>query len=284
MARVYDCFTYFNEDLLLDLRFRTLAEVVDVFVIVEATRTFTGRPKPLRFDAGRYPEFADRIRHVVVDDLEPDATRAWQNEFRQRNAFLRGLDDAADDDRVIVADLDEIPHPDAIRAYDPRRLVGTFVQRFFSYRLNNLAVRLEDPNRERDWIRCKITTAGHLRRFFGTPQEVRIRSKARSLAGRWRYLRRKLGTQRLRPGGWHFSWAMTPEEMIVKIESFAHTEVDLPELKSIPAIETAIREGRDILGKNERFRLIPIDETFPAPLRETPERYRSLCTPLESSA
>ena len=280
MPRVFDCFTYFNEDLLLDLRFRTLADVVDVFVIVEATRTFTGRPKPLQFDPSRYPEFASRIRHIVVDDLVSDAAHAWQNEFHQRNAFLRGIEDAANDDRVVVADLDEIPHPDAIRAYDPRRLVGTLVQRFFSYRLNNLAVELNDPTRERDWIRCKITTAGHLRGFFGTPQELRIRTRGGSLANRWRYLRRKLGTQRIRPGGWHFSWAMTPQEMIVKIESFAHTEVDLPEIKSIPAIETAIREGHDILGKNERFRLIPIDGSFPQPLQDEPERYQSLLTSL----
>ncbi len=282
MPRVYDCFTYFNEDLLLDLRLRTLSETVDVFVVVEATRTFSGRPKPLHFDRGRYPEFADRIRHIVVDDLSPDVNLAWENEYLQRNAFLRGIEDADADDRVVIADLDEIPHPDAIRAYDSRRLLGTFVQRFFSYRLNNLAVETSRRDRERDWIRCKITTAGHLRRFFGTPQEVRIRTKNRSFVGGLRYLRRKIGDQRLRPGGWHFSWAMSPAEMIVKMESYAHTEDDREELKSVPAIEDAIRAGRDILGKDEWFRLIDIDDSFPAPLRDDPERYRSLWTPLES--
>ena len=284
MARVYDCFTYFNEDRLLDLRLRTLSDVVDVFVIVEATRSFTGRPKTLRFDPSRFPEFADRIRHIVVDDLVPDAESAWENEYRQRNALLRGIEDADDEDRVVIADLDEIPHPDAIRAYDPTRLIGTFVQRFFSYSLNNLAVKTDDPRVARDWIRCKITTSGHIRRFFGAPQEVRIRSRDRSLSHRWRHLRRKLGEQRLDPGGWHFSWVMSPEEMILKIESFAHTEVDRPEFKSIEAIQAAMREGRDILGKEERFRLVEIDESFPAPLHEDPERYRNMWTPVSESS
>ena len=76
MPRTFDCFTYFNEDRLLELRFETLSDVVDVFVVVEATRTHTGIPKPLLFDRDRFPKFADRIRHVVVDDLSPDVSDA----------------------------------------------------------------------------------------------------------------------------------------------------------------------------------------------------------------
>jgi hypothetical protein len=69
---------------------------------------------------------------------------------------------------------------------------------------------------------------------------------------------------------------MTPEQMIVKIESYAHTETDREELKSVAAIEQAIREGRDILGKNEYFRLVPVDGTFPKPLQDQPERWSDL--------
>lgn len=277
MARVFDCTTYFNEDRLFELRLETLKDVVDVFVVVEATRTFTGRPKPIRFDPARYGGFADRIRHVIVDDLVADREQAWENEFRQRNAIVRGLVDAVGDDRVIVADIDEIPHPEAVRRYRPFFLIGTFEQAFYSYLLNNLAVRADDPSRPRIWPRTKITTARHLRGFFGNrPQRVRIFRKRRTPAGLWWWARRKLLEQRLRPGGWHFAWAMTPEEMIVKIESYAHTETDREELKSVEAIEAAMRAGRDILGKGERFRLVPIDESFPAPLREHPERWADL--------
>ncbi len=277
MPRVFDCTTYFNEDRLFELRLETLRDVVDVFVVVEATRTFTGRPKPIRFDASRFPGFEDRIRHVVVDDLAPDRSQAWENEFIQRNAIVRGLDDADRSDRVIIADIDEIPHPDAVRRYSPFFLIGTFEQRFFSYLLNNLAVKADDRSADRVWPRCKITTAGHLRGFFrNSPQEVRIFTKRRTPSGLLWWGRRKLFEQRLRPGGWHFAWVMTPEQMIVKIESYAHTETDREELKSVAAIEQAIREGRDILGKNEHFRLVPVDETFPQPLRDQPERWAEM--------
>ena len=276
MPRIFDCFTYFNEDRLLELRFETLSDVVDVFVVVEATRTFTGKSKPLLFDRDRFPGFADRIRHVVVDDLSPNVSDAWQNEYDQRNAMLRGLDDAEPLDRIIVADLDEIPNPDAIRRYRPSRLFGTFVQRWFNYSLNNLAIRNDDPDRGRDCVSCRITTRRHLDRFFRTPQRLRVLGRPRGLAGRCYQLRRKLGQQWLKDGGWHFSWVMSPEDMIVKIESYSHTEDDRPEVKSVPAIKEAIRSGRDILGKDERFRLIPIDATFPKPLQDHPERYESL--------
>lgn len=276
MPRIFDCFTYFNEDAMLDLRLETLAEVVDVFVVVEATRTYTGRSKPLLFDRDRFPGFADRIRHIVVDDLSPNVADAWDNEYHQRNSILRALDDAKPLDRIIVADLDEIPNPDAIRRYRPSRLFGTFIQRWFNYSLNNLAVRDEDPSRDRDWVRCRITTKRHLDRFFKTPQRLRLLDRGPGAAARWHHLRRKLGEQRIADGGWHFSWAMSPEQMILKIESYAHTEDDRPEFKSVTAIEEAIRNGRDILGKNERFRLIPIDETFPQPLQDHPKRYESL--------
>jgi len=277
MPRVFDCTSYFNEDRLFELRLETLRDVVDVFVVVEATRTHTGRPKPVRFDPRRFAGFEDRIRHIVIDDLSEDPADSWRNENRQREAAVEGLEDAERSDRVIIADIDEIPHPDAVRRYSPFFLIGTFEQRFFSYLLNNLAVTAVDPNRERTWPRCKITTAGHLRGFFrNSLQEVRIFTKRRTPAGLLWWGRRKLFEQRLRSGGWHFSWAMTPAEMIVKIESYAHTETDRPELKSVPAIETAIRQGRDILGKDEHFRLIAVDDSFPAPLREQPDRWADL--------
>ncbi|MCM7854200.1 hypothetical protein M8S88_13425, partial [Enterobacter hormaechei] len=46
---IYDCFLYYDEDMLLDIRLHTLADVVDRFVIVEATHSFTGIPRELHF-------------------------------------------------------------------------------------------------------------------------------------------------------------------------------------------------------------------------------------------
>ena len=45
---LYDCFMYFDEDMLLDIRLNIL-KIVDKFVIAEATRTHSGEEK-LNFD------------------------------------------------------------------------------------------------------------------------------------------------------------------------------------------------------------------------------------------
>ena len=107
MPKIYDCFTYFNEDLLLSLRLHTLDRVVDRFVVAESTHTFRGKPKPIHFDPARFPEFRDRITHVVVDDMPTHLGDAWANEAHQRNALLRGLTDAASDDCIMISDVDE---------------------------------------------------------------------------------------------------------------------------------------------------------------------------------
>ena len=48
--KIYDCFSYWDEDLLLDLRFNILDKYVDYFVVVEGNKTWQNNPKKLRFN------------------------------------------------------------------------------------------------------------------------------------------------------------------------------------------------------------------------------------------
>ena len=110
--RIWDAFQVFNELDMLEVRLHELNETVHRFVLVEATRTHSNKPKPLHFrdNKVRFAAFANKIIHVVVDDL-PDNADAWVLENYQRNAMLRGLQGAHADDLVIIADVDEIPVP-----------------------------------------------------------------------------------------------------------------------------------------------------------------------------
>ncbi|HZX73462.1 MAG TPA: hypothetical protein VFE57_03515, partial [Cyclobacteriaceae bacterium] len=67
---VVDCFTFFNELDLLEIRLNILNETVDRFVLVEATRTFQNNPKPLYFNENkkRFEAFLPKITHIIVDD------------------------------------------------------------------------------------------------------------------------------------------------------------------------------------------------------------------------
>ena len=46
---IYDCFMYFDEDMLLDLRLNVLNDHVKKLIISEATYTHNGSPKKLNF-------------------------------------------------------------------------------------------------------------------------------------------------------------------------------------------------------------------------------------------
>ena len=141
MSRLFDCFTFFNELDLLEIRLETLDSVVDFFVIAEAPITYRADPKPLYFELNkqRFAKFLPKIRHIIVDDLptEKGFDQNWQRETLQRAALERGLADARDEDIIMLSDLDEIPTPakikEAINWHDTLRV---FHMRFFSYFAN----------------------------------------------------------------------------------------------------------------------------------------------------
>lgn len=142
-------FYFFNELDLLEIRLNTLSDVVDRFVIAEATRTYSGKHKELVFAGNRqrFAAFADRIDYIVVEDLLDTQTIArdpynlpWVNENRQRNALMRVVANAKPTDIVMVSDLDEIPRPEEVAKIDTRLndKVATvrFEMEFFNYYLN----------------------------------------------------------------------------------------------------------------------------------------------------
>ena len=58
---IYDCFSYWDEDLLLDLRLNILDKFVDYFVIVEGNKTWQNNPKNLRFDINNFSKFKKKF-------------------------------------------------------------------------------------------------------------------------------------------------------------------------------------------------------------------------------
>ena len=113
--KIYDCFTFYNELDLLEIRLRELYNTVDHFVIVESNQTFTNRPKQLIFKQhqDRFQEWADKIIHV--QHTSPAHNNPWLNETAQRNAILLGLASASDEDLVIVSDDDEVLRASSVK-------------------------------------------------------------------------------------------------------------------------------------------------------------------------
>jgi beta-1,4-mannosyl-glycoprotein beta-1,4-N-acetylglucosaminyltransferase len=282
--RLFDCFTFNGEHDLLWLRLQVLRGVVDYVVVAEATRTFTGKPKPLRFDRALLPPGSPPVIYLPVDDLEEHPASAWTNENRQRNALARFLDAPPPeveggiraDDRILLSDVDEIPNPQRLADYRPGQyLSAVLLQRNFFYAFNNKAVAADGSDVL--WDRARITTVAHFRRWFRTMQRLRdFRGEGplRSVARAWN----KLRTQRLEGAGWHFSYLMTPEQIIEKLASFSHQEFNTPQIASIDYIRRCMAEGKDLFS-NGRFRVVPLDESFPPQLRQDSARYAKFIWP-----
>jgi len=137
----YDCFTFFNELDLLEIRLNVLNDVVDKFVLVEATRTQNNKEKPLYYQENkdRYKNFEDKIIHIVVDDY-PENLIQWTIENHQRNCISRGLKDCKADDIIIISDLDEIPNPKMLDETSVTDGIIAFDLNYFLFYINNLLI------------------------------------------------------------------------------------------------------------------------------------------------
>lgn len=274
-ADLYDCFIFYNELELLRIRLHELDDVVDTFVIVEATETYQGDEKPLYFAENReeFAAFEDRIVHHVVeypDDLEG----AWEREYYLRDAIqaaLKAETDVSIHDEVIVSDADEIPSSAAVRrALSPGGGVTVFSQSLHYYYYNYV---LRGNSR---WLGPVMLRYGR----FTSAQDVRNRYTQHKedpgavppavyfvLLELLLSVGNRTRVRIVEDGGWHFSYLGDVEYILDKIETFAHTELNEEEYKDPEAIERAMLRGEDLFGQGMSFECVELDERFPSYLR-----------------
>ena len=269
---VYDCFTFFSEIEILKLRMQVLKDVVDKFVIVEATKTFTRMDHALEFAAHRdeFAEFEDRIIYVVVDDF-PDIDSPWAVENHQRNCIARGLVGCRDDDTVMISDVDEIPNPDTVAKYVGRRGIRILEQLAFTYYLNCIDVR------EPIWgLGTRIMTYADF--CHGMDHRFRIHYDE----GFIKELNRGTTANKIRMyghfwnvqnGGWHFSYIGGVDAIIRKIRSFSHQEYNLPEFTDPRKVEERMRKGMDLFDDEVHYRPVLVNDALPRYVVEHQKEY-----------
>ena len=133
--KIYDCFSYWDEDLLLDLRLNILNDYVDYFIIVEGNKTWQNNFKKLRFDIKKFSKFEKKIIYIPVENM-PDGDDPYLRENFQRNCMLRGLKSSSEDDVIIISDLDEIPNPINIGQFNKKMKYAVFKQNHYYYKIN----------------------------------------------------------------------------------------------------------------------------------------------------
>jgi hypothetical protein len=259
--RIFDCFTFYNEFDLLDLRLEELWDTVDYFVIGEANTTHQNNPKSfnLRDNWKRYEKYYSKIRYVMIDDM-PMSSDTWVNENFQRYALGRGLWDLNPNDIICVSDCDEIPRPSTLNFIknDPenfdRYILGMPLFYFkFNYMMINPVVKQ---------INIKVTKG-------------KVFQNAHWERSSFNYIP---GVKELDHGGWHFTYLGNTEFAKNKIRNFAHAETNVPEIVDYINVEQMIQEkvGLGWHRTNEKFDYVKLDDYFPMAIYNNKEKYKHL--------
>ena len=301
---IYDCFPFFNELDLLQLRLHTLDPYVNRFVIEESTRTFSGEPKELLFEKHRdlFAPFLDKIDYVVVDDdvvladgVTPSPSAAdyvtevpgqplpHRRDYFQKNHLMDALQGLTQEDVIIFGDLDEIPNPAALErvlaSFDPDKVYHLAQRNFYVFlnmeehpvKLRSITGEFPDiAEEDRRWLGTKICSA----RSIPAEGIVRLRDLVPVTDPR---------SVRVADGGWHFGYmgGLHEENVLdrigTKIRAAAHQEYNDSEI--IAETMDQLILGKDIFGRDTHFGRVEIDETWPAYLLEHTDDYAHLILP-----
>jgi len=275
---IYDCFSFFNELDILEIRLNILNDVVDRFVLVESHLTHQGKSKPLFYaeNQTRFAQFRDKIIHIVSENPPPspqtdDASKIWYLENYQRDSIMRGIVECRQDDIVLISDVDEIPDPEKILAYRDTSGIKVFEQSLRYYYLN---------------MRCwsepvwRGTRMGRFTDILDPAQELSANpANAFSRKGLPTYFRFCNG-ERIRDGGWHFSYCGGAESIINKLKSIADTQesryVGTVAKMDAESLQRTIVCGKDLYGRREKFYVATVLEVLPQYVQNNLERYNPL--------
>lgn len=253
--KIFDCFMYFDEEVVLDVRLNTLDKYVDYFVIVESSFTHKGDNKNLMFNHNKFEKFKNKIIYLVYDkqpkgievvnenDSEGEKSRkhilnAVLRENGQRNFIQNGLNKAEDNDIILISDVDEIPNLSEVNFNNISEKIIMFHQDMFYYKFD-----LKIPNLL--WTGTK----GCRKKYLLSPQWLRNVKDRKYFPFRIDILfseKKYSSIKFINNGGWHFSYIKTAEEIEHKLKSYLHHREFDEQSLSVEEIQNIIENKKAI--------------------------------------
>lgn len=263
---IYDCFPFFNELDLLEIRLNILSPVVDKFVLVEASKTQSLKDKPFYFEENkeRFKPFLDKIVHVKIEEYPKSG--GWAMENFQRNCIAKGLQtvDLMANDIVAISDLDEIWNP----AHAEEIKKSIFEYDFLSAGMRYLVFYLNLETVNKKWIGTIFTRGKNLINY--NPQALR---------------NIKDSVTEIEDAGWHFGYQGGIEKVYQKYLSCIEP-VDkslLPSLEKFSEEFSArIKDGGSFIfsdkleDKSIKLKRVEFDESYPEFIVKNKDKYQHL--------
>jgi len=291
--KIFDCTTFYNENLMLEARFNILNDFVDKFVISEARYSHSGEKKKLNFDFNRFREFKKKIIYLIVEN-EPDSVVYEKDEnnkifekvdtirknsinriAQQRDYLLSGLNEAENDDYIFYSDNDEIPNFANFDFKNNNNKIIIFRQKLFYYKFNLCCDRVH-------WYGTKGCKKKYLK-SFALLREIKTKKypffRLDTLFSNNKYIDLKIVDN----GGWHFSQLKSPKDIETKLmNDEVYYEFKLAG-KSLSDIEDLVKRRVIIydhkakttdfkFGKEFKLKTLPIED-MPLFLRKNVDKY-----------
>ena len=288
--RIFDCTTYFNEPLIMDVRFNILNEHVTKFIIVESAYSHSGAKKKINFDKNLYPQFKNKIEHIIVDkepenildtdNAHEDINKRTNSILRislQRNEALKACKEASEEDYIFYSDNDEIPNFNEINFNKNKSKFIIFEQKLFYYKFNLLNERIF-------WYGTKGAKKKH----------IKLISDLRNIKPKkypfWRidtlFSKNKFSNLKIiKNGGWHFTQLKKPEDLFEKIKNDEHhNEFDKLDMnvdhiknmidnKFIEYDHLSDSKSTSKIGNRFKLKSIDINSNMPTYLKKNIKKY-----------
>ena len=226
--KIFDCTTYYSEDLMLDIRFNILNDYVHKFIVVESKYSHSGEKKTLNFNINNFRKSKDKIIYLVIENEPKDIMNTSDpkssiyvkrmNSLKRieqsYNYMLNGIKEASDEDLIILSDNDEIPNLDSKQFNISKKKIIIFKQLFCYYKFNLLHDLVP-------WYGSRACKKKYLKSFTWLKN---LKNKRYPF---WRIDTlfsdyKQIGLEIIKDGGWHFTNVMTPENLFIKLSNFGH--------------------------------------------------------------
>ena len=291
--RIYDCFMYFDEEIVLETRLNYLNPYIDFFVIVESCYTHKGERRNLKFNINKFTKFKNKIIYKVYEEVpsrienvsneDNENTKsakyimnALKRENYQRNGITNGLKEASPDDLILISDVDEIPNLSNLDFNNIKEKIILFKQGMFYYKFNLRLPKI-------DWVGTKACK----KKYFKNPQWLRnIKDRKYEIYrvdaffSNNKYIDIKI----INNGGWHFTNIKSAEEIEHKMKSYLHHRefdldpIDVDGIKKIMASKQAIYDLKadkrvNKIGTGSKLEKCDL-ESLPKIIRLNLEKYK----------
>ena len=263
MSKIADCITFFDNNLMFNLRYRVLEKYVDYFVVCESIFDHTGKKKKKNF-IWRKDYDKNKVKYFLLKKPFPKKNNRWKNQAIQREYLLKCINFLSPNDYVFFSDPDEIINPNILKKFSLKKKYGIFLQKFFNYKFN-----LYNPY-ESPWEGTRVVKKKNLNSIDFLRQKVLIKNL------RYNYFRfdKEKNIQIFKNAGWHFNNIMSEKDISLKLKTFAHSEFSHKKFSSPKVIKQKIIEKIDLFNRGHKYQAVKLDNKFPEYVRKNKTKFK----------